>query len=409
MNARRQPWRRRKAASGFGAIFFFLVFIGGAAGILMLKQAGVGQIGVTAVPCGLLFLYAAIVKFLPYFRLREDQAGDNCYYLGFLFTLFSLSLALIAFVEAGGTEEIVEDFGIALSSTIIGLALRVMFTQMRQDPIDIEREARAELAQAAQRLRASLDQSVVEMNSFSRSTQQSIADGLEELDSKVATVLERSLRRYDEATGDWVERIERTITTFSTNAEHINRTTKQTISACEALSERIEAIKAPEDLVDRALAPAVTEVDKIVVTLREREEKEARAYNQLRELIEASIGAVTDLDGRMKAVAELLNGCTSFVDTLGTAERRVDALTTGLENAGKAANDTGDDLRRAVAEPAREVSAALSSVAKHTVALGEIEMRLNTLSRALEEHIATIELIRQERSTGKERFGLWRR
>ena len=409
MNTRRRPWRRRKAASGFGAIFFFLVFIGGAAGILMLKQAGVGQIGVTAVPCSLLLLYAAIVKFLPHFRLREDQAGDNCYYLGFLFTLFSLSLALIAFVEAGGTEEIVEDFGIALSSTIIGLALRVMFNQMRQDPVDIEREARAELAQAAQRLRASLDQSVVEMNSFSRSTQQSIADGLEELDVKVATVLERSLRRYDEATGDWVERIERTITTFSMNAEHINSATKQTVHACEALSERIEAIRAPQDLVDRALSPAVTAVDNILVALREREENEARAYKQLRELIEGSTRAVTDLDGRMKAVTELLNGLNNLVDTLGTADRRVDALTAGLESAGKAAIDTGDDLRRAVAEPAREVSAALSSVAKHTAALGEIEERLNKLSRALEEHIATIELIRQERSSPKERFGLWRR
>lgn len=375
----------------------------------MLKQAGVGQIGVTAVPCGLLVLYAVIVKFLPYFRLREDQAGDNCYYLGFLFTLFSLSLALIAFVEAGGTEEIVEDFGIALSSTIIGLALRVMFNQMRQDPVDIEREARAELAQAAQRLRASLDQSVVEMNSFSRSTQQSIVDGLEELDGKVAMVLERSLGRYDEATGDWVERIERTITSFAKNAEQINAATNQTVSACEALSERIEAIRAPEDLVERALAPAIMEVDKVVGTLQERQEKEARAFYQLRKVIEATTVAVTDLDGQTKAVTELLNGCSSLVDTLGTAERRVDALTASLENAGKAANDTGDDLRRAVAEPAREVGAALSSVAKHTVALGEIEVRLNTLSRALEEHVAAIELIRQERSSGKDRFGLWRR
>src|SRR5690606_24381734 len=143
--------------------------------------------------------------------------------------------ALAAFVRAGGTEEIVEDFGIALASTIIGLALRVTFNQMRQDPVEIEREARLELAAAAQRLRSELDQSVVDMNVFRRATQQSIADSLEEFNTKVGELLEKNLARYDEVTRGSAERIDQTLAAFATNAQHLNEVAEKTAAAIEAL------------------------------------------------------------------------------------------------------------------------------------------------------------------------------
>jgi len=134
-----RPWHGQRASSVADALLFFVVFVIGVSGILWLKREGYDPKIVTALPCVLLIVYGILVKFLPRFRLREDQAGDNCYYLGFLFTLVSLVLALIAFVDDGGTAKVVENFGIALASTIVGLALRVAFNQMGDVPFDVEK------------------------------------------------------------------------------------------------------------------------------------------------------------------------------------------------------------------------------------------------------------------------------
>jgi hypothetical protein len=47
------------------------------------------------------------------------------------------------FSAARAAEEIVRNFGIAITSTVVGIALRVLFNQMRRDPLEVERTARA--------------------------------------------------------------------------------------------------------------------------------------------------------------------------------------------------------------------------------------------------------------------------
>ena len=405
MRVRRRPWYKKKAATGLDATLFFFVLAGGAVTIFLFKQADYSQVIVTAIPCSLLLFYAAIVRFVPYYRLREDQAGDNCYYLGFLFTLFSLSLALAAFVEAGGTEEIVEDFGIALASTILGLTLRVAFNQMRQDPVEIEHEVRHELASAAQRLRSELDQSVLEMNSFRRSTQQSISDGLEELNAKVGAVLEENLVRYDKVTSESAKRIDQTLTDFSENAQRLNKVAGQTVVAVETLRKRIDAIKAPEDLVVQKLVPAAGAVAEMVGEMKRRTKDESMAFHELQELIQGATAATAGLGDRMTVITEMLDGLKNLNNTLDITGRRIDDLATGFDKAGKAIVTTGDELR--------ELGSALPSVARHADALGDIETQLSKLARTLEEQIEgqidLLKQLREESLSSRDFFGLWRR
>ena len=119
--------------------------------------------------------YAVLIWLARNLRLRDDQAGDNLYYMGFLFTLTSLGVSLYQFNAARAAEEIVQNFGIAIGSTITGIALRVIFNQMRQDPIEVERTMRLELADAARRVRRELDATVVEFGYIRRISQQAAA------------------------------------------------------------------------------------------------------------------------------------------------------------------------------------------------------------------------------------------
>ena len=99
--------------------------------------------------------YALVIYSARNLRLRDDQSGDNLYYMGFLFTLTSLGVSLYQFSVERAAEEIVQNFGIAIASTITGIALRVVFNQMRRDPVEVERMMRLELAEAARRVGAS--------------------------------------------------------------------------------------------------------------------------------------------------------------------------------------------------------------------------------------------------------------
>src|SRR6266404_2165452 len=91
---------------------FGVAALGGGIGLIVAKTKGADQFWVTAAAIGLILAYAFIVYRVNALRLREDQLGDNCYYLGFLYTLASLAWALNEFGRTGAIEAIVSNFGL---------------------------------------------------------------------------------------------------------------------------------------------------------------------------------------------------------------------------------------------------------------------------------------------------------
>src|SRR5215208_1513539 len=106
-----------------GLLFFAVVFLGSGY-IVFSKLRGFDPLYVTSVPVLIMVAYALVLGVARLFRLRDDQSGDNLYYMGFLFTLTSLAVSLYQFNSEGSAELIVRNFGIAIASTIAGIALR---------------------------------------------------------------------------------------------------------------------------------------------------------------------------------------------------------------------------------------------------------------------------------------------
>src|ERR1700681_89733 len=208
------------SSTGASALVFTMFVALGSAYIALAKLAGLAQVLVTFVPIVIMLAYALLIWFARNLRLRDDKPGDNLYYMGFLFTLTSLGVSLYQFSASRAAEEIVQNFGIAIGSTIAGIGLRVIFNQMRRDPVEVERMMRLELAEAARRVRRELDSSVVEFAYFRRSAHKSAADSfdhmterfddivakllgsLEEVTAKLALPVEAVAQRLGEATGD---------------------------------------------------------------------------------------------------------------------------------------------------------------------------------------------------------------
>ena len=211
-------------------------------------------------PCLLLVAYALIIGFVKRFQLKTDQAGDNCYYLGFLFTLISLAFALSDFVEGGDRTLIVQDFGIALSTTISGLLLRVIFSQARLDPVNVESAAREELSKSARALRTELNHTIVDLNHFRRSVEQSISDALHERQKSVSELQTELIAYHVEAAEVWTNSINDVSVAFNEKNQELN-------SAIESAARTFKKFAEQTKFDSSHLAEQRVSIDQVKISL----------------------------------------------------------------------------------------------------------------------------------------------
>jgi hypothetical protein len=191
--------RGRRLSDTLDKLLFVGVFVLGVAGILAGKLLGVHQFVISATVVGLMTLYVAVCWRAAIAQFREDVVADNVYYLGFLFTLTSLGVALYQIQNAAESlvETLLANFGIALMSTIAGVFLRVLISQFRRDPAEVERQSRLELVDASSRMRTQLNQTAEAFNDFRAQMIQLVREGTE-----------LSVRRQDEAIQQQIRALE---------------------------------------------------------------------------------------------------------------------------------------------------------------------------------------------------------
>ncbi len=296
---------RNRVSSRFDHWLFFIVFVIGSGGIITLRERGYEQWIITSFAVVLMLVYALYVAGTRRYLLREDQAGDNLYYLGFLYTLVSLAYSLVFFAGAEeSTQKIIGNFGLALTTTIVGLALRVLFSQMREDPVEIEREARLELGEAVSRLKAELDTSVIELNSFRRATAQSLTEGMAEISDKSNTVLETHAARLTDLVEQVAEKLDGGFSTLKENQKELNAGSRRTVNAVDRLAQRVEAINVPSDLIERKLAPALEALAESARKIAGHSQAQTENTEKLTALIESAVDSSRLLDQRLAALAK---------------------------------------------------------------------------------------------------------
>jgi hypothetical protein len=190
-----RPSKEDRRADLAAPVVFAAFLVAGGLFILLAKLLfELSPFIVTSVPCLLMVGYSLLVASSRRLRLREDQSADNFYYMGFIFTLISLAISLYQYGSEGSLETIVRNFGVAIASTITGITLRIVFNQMRRDPVEVEHYSRLELAEASSRVRRELDGVEKEFQHFRRSNQQMLAESFAEIRDEVAKSAAESLK-----------------------------------------------------------------------------------------------------------------------------------------------------------------------------------------------------------------------
>jgi hypothetical protein len=278
-------------------LLFFAVVIVGSGYIIFSKLHDFGALAVTAVPVLIMIGYAALLG-ARLFRLRDDQSGDNLYYMGFLFTLTSLAVSLYQFSAAGSAEQIVQNFGIAIASTIAGITLRIMFNQMRRDPVETEATSRLELAEASRRVKRELESSILEFGYFRRMTQQSITDALDEVREsigkahehfsseleKLATAASLPFEESSKISGATLSSLnKRTVEVLEISrqlvqeGEDLAKNTTSIVRSIDGLFARLTAHRTSEEAIGTQLVPMIERLTESVDALNDNAQHQARS------------------------------------------------------------------------------------------------------------------------------------
>ena len=104
--------------------------------------------------------------------VADEQKADSFYYLGFLFTLTALMKGLI--VIGINPDQFSDDqlyiflgqFGVAISTTIVGLAGRILLSQFRLRTDELEQAAETDLAKNVREFKVQLDTSMQMFRQF---------------------------------------------------------------------------------------------------------------------------------------------------------------------------------------------------------------------------------------------------
>lgn len=304
-------------------LLFFAIVVVGSSYIVFSKLHDFDAFAVTAVPVLIMIGYALLL-WIRLFRLRDDQSGDNLYYMGFLFTLTSLAVSLYQFSAAGSAEQIVQNFGIAIASTIAGIALRILFNQMRRDPVEVEATARLELAEASRRVKRELEGAILEFGYFRRMTQQSVTDALDEVQEsigearakfadeigKFAVTAGQPFEDASKRSGETLDSLnERTVHILEVSrqlvqeGEQLAKSTSSIVQAIDALLAKFAALQAPEQTIETKLAPLIQSLTEAVNSFGKNADSQAK-----------------DIKSNLKHTEDVVVAITGLLQELRTAE-----------------------------------------------------------------------------------------
>jgi hypothetical protein len=279
-----------------GGLLFFGVVITGSGYIIISKLNNFGALAVTSVPVLIMVGYAVLLG-ARLFKLRDDQAGDNLYYMGFLFTLTSLAVSLYQFSAAGSAEQIVQNFGIAIASTIAGITLRILFNQMRRDPVEVESTARMELAEASRRVKRELESTILEFGYFRRMTQQSVTDALDEARESIG----QSHKQF-------VGELKKLASSTNSPFEEASKRSEQTLDGLNGRTIQVldvsrQLVREGEQLA-KSTAKIVGAIDNLFIKLASRQTPEQIIQSELAPLIQGLTQALNSLHSSVETQAK---------------------------------------------------------------------------------------------------------
>lgn len=283
---------------------FLIAFVVGVLGGIFLKMTGVHPFVAAGFSALVLIAYAFSAWAAGRISIEPEAIGDNCYYLGFLFTLASLSYTLYQMADPTSNSgrpvaipDVISGFGVALSSTIVGVFLRVFMMQMRPDFVAKDRAVRADLNHSYGEFRKNLSGTLSQMKAFSTESIQYAA----ERDKRLRDATEKYVTDHQEALVLAADVLAKNVEKSFVQAADVLAKNMET-SFAEAAKKAVNDIATSVGETNKEAQEAIKKLVSDIQALKERlNEQESHAFEGIQNRSRRLSAELEAAETRMKA------------------------------------------------------------------------------------------------------------
>ncbi len=199
-----------------------------------------------AIPIVIMIYYTYTVYYEDEGALSIEQKADSVYYMGFIYTLVAMTASLVALANNDQLDfnSVVINFGLALTTTIIGLVVRIMWLQLDSQSLDdAESILKDRIIKQTRKLSEETENIITNMTALSSQ--------LHDASNQLTTNFDSLSESFDLSTA-----VNSNLTSMTVSAENINTTFTNTAATLnnlnpqmEQLSQRVrEAAQTPADV-----------------------------------------------------------------------------------------------------------------------------------------------------------------
>jgi len=146
-------------------------------------------------------------------EVSDEKFADSCYYLGFIFTISSIIVALLdidKLGENGRLAEIAVRFSAAMVSTVFGLVVRVYLVNFRKDLSDITKAMEDDLLEAERNFRTHLNLATDNLKALNNKVNEASKDVVARLEVAIVETAEANTREFERLFQDVGQKINTT-------------------------------------------------------------------------------------------------------------------------------------------------------------------------------------------------------
>ncbi|BAL23708.1 methyl-accepting chemotaxis protein [Azoarcus sp. KH32C] len=373
-----------------------------------------------ALPLTVMALYIGLGARRSDKDVSDEKFADSCYYIGFIFTITSIIFSLFDLPQIGAKmSEIAVRFGVAMVSTVVGLAVRVYLVSFKQDLNDAVAAAEEGVIDATNRLREQLTIALEKMREFdsrvdeaTKTTIANVSVGVEKLTEsygeKLTDFFEDLAQENKEAFASALNEVKTASNRLSDSVDGYSaamRTNLQSIEAkvtdfAAAVTKRLQETTFPDDYFAKRLEGPLAKLggstEEMARHITGVSSDVASSVTGIRTALAELRSRAGEIDDALSRVTELCNtqerivtGAQTQVDTLGIVSDTLRAAQRDIGRVSEAVVTQTQVLERHVDE-SRSQTVGLSASAKELATIGQAIAQTN---RGVSEQQAGIQQV----------------
>lgn len=310
--------------------------------------------------------------------MEQEVVADAIYYLGFLYTFMALLVGFLSSVGNVAALNIIELIGVALMTTVVGLAIRIYLVHFQRLDLNEEQEIRQSVVQSMGLLNREINDSIEHIKNLREESVGNLTGTIDDIHNSI----NNSLQDFQDGLGEQLSNVRNTVTEQMNinltdqmdNLNHIASESVQQLSNVSAnLASRINDIDIPQDLVTARINSALE-------NFRNESNLLGIEVQEVNRLINAEKENIIEVNNKLEVLVTSLGTMELDFGPLNDAANTVGALNTSLAHL----NTTLNNLDQAVVSHSSQFT---TNVGEASASFIEVRDSIQDMSKEIQSTI----------------------